>query len=344
MFQNAYPGIDIVFHGSNARVENDFEVAAGSDPSRIAFRLEGADRVTISGQGDLLVRRGTSVVVFKEPVAYQENGSHRTDVQAKYWIARDGSVRFRLGRYDHTRRLVIDPVVVFSTYFTGPFLISGMTTDAAGDIYLTGMTESTTFPVSNPEQPKLDSGGIFDITMDAFVSKFDPTGHTLLFSTYLGGSNYESAGSIAVSPNGNVIVSGATASADFPHAGAIVSPSFQGSDFFLTSLTPDGSRLVFSGLIGGISGASPYDDVTVPIAVDSQNNIYMAGASGDTNFQFTTGSLDSNPLEYPDSFMFFLKTDPTGKLVYSAAIPQTGAAPPPGVCSRTESSWMASVR
>jgi Beta-propeller repeat len=124
-----------------------------------------------------------------------------------------------VGTYDKKYPLVIDPVLNFSTYFggSGGDQISAITTDVSGNIYLVGSTSSVDFPLAGPEQSALASGP------DAFISKLDPTGHSLIYSTYLGGSRTDQGQSIAVDVNGNVVVSGITTSSDFPQAGKLSS-------------------------------------------------------------------------------------------------------------------------
>ncbi len=334
----AYAGINLIFHVSQEQLEEDFDVAPFADPSKIAFRLASADSLALSPQGDLVSRLGSATFTFKKPLAFQEYGAVRKFVEAKYIVAPDGTVHFKLGKYDSSQRLVIDPVLVFSTYLGGSStsLISSVTTDATGNVYVAGTTQSIDFPTVNPEQPVCASCTNFTSDPDGFVSEFDPTGHTLLFSTYLGGSLNDTAGSIAIAPDGSIIVSGNSLSSDFPTAGQTVSRSCQINDacFFLASFKPGGAGLNFSGVIGGTDNGgqnSPNPATVVPgeiIAVDAQGNIYLSGDSWDPTFQFTSGTLDSNPPGYPYSFMFVMKVSSAGKLIYSTAIPNNSTAVP----------------
>ncbi len=328
-YEQIYPGIDLLFHGTGDKLENDFVVAAGADPSQIALRFDRT--VKLTPDGDLDVALGDSVLRLQKPVAYQESATNREPVPAKFVLARNGTVVFRLGAYDPTRPLIIDPVFGFSTYLagTGSDKMTAVTTDATGNVYVTGYTSSTDFPVAHAEQPTCVSCPNPNGGPDAFVSKFDPSGHTLLYSTFIGGSSSDYASSIAVDKNSNILVAGTSGSSDFPHAGAIRSPTYQTNDtyFFALSLKPDGSAFNYSGLIGGIEGYYTNGNNGI-LAVDPAGNAYLSGLTDDPAFQLTPGTVGPTLPGYPYNSAFVMKVDPTGKLVYSTIIP--GNAPQDG--------------
>jgi hypothetical protein len=231
-------------------------------------------------------------------------------------------------------------VFVFSTYLagTGRDETAAITTDAAGNIYVTGDTNSIDFPVAGAEQANCASCTDTTTDPDVFISKFDPTGKNLLFSTYIGGSGSDRGESISIDQNGNVLVAGLSASPDFPHAGAVQSPTCQINNncFFALSLKADGSALNYSGLVGGSDGLSTNGFFTgsyawepdVILAVDRMGNAYIAGATDDKTFQLTAGTLGPSLPGYPYNSTFVMKLDTTGKLVYSTTIP--GNATPDG--------------
>jgi hypothetical protein len=115
--RGVYPGIDMLYHGNQDRLECDFELAAGSDPNRIRLAFEGIDEPRIDTNGGLLLRSGSFEVRQPKPIAYQLAGSIKTPVSVAYSIDAAHHVRFRTGRYDHKRPLVIDPEIVFSRDF-----------------------------------------------------------------------------------------------------------------------------------------------------------------------------------------------------------------------------------
>lgn len=255
-------------------------------------------------------------------MAYQDLASGRKEVDAGFMLSGDGVVRFRLGDYAPGAPLVIDPVFVFSTYLdgTGAGAISAVATDSAGNIYVTGETTSTDFPTLNAEQSQLSS------LKSAFVTKLDPTGTKLIYSTYLGGSNTfpgnngtTIGAAIAVDASDDAIVAGVVTESDFPQAGAMQLSNCGGTStcYFLASLSPDGSKLNYAGEING--GVANYGSNGV-LAVDSAGNAYLAGVTSSSSFQITTGTLSSSVPNYPYSTMFVMKVDPTGKLLYSTVI------------------------
>lgn len=320
-YTQIYPGVDLLFYGTGDELEHDFVIEPGGNPTQIAFHLNRPVHMTPSG--DLEIDLGTSVLHLRKPVAFQQFGAARENVKAQFVLSAKGQVTFQVGAYDHQRALVIDPILSFATYLAGTNndQIKSVTTDGSGNIYLTGYTSSTDFPTANPEQ------ATFSQLPDAFVSKLDPTGHSLLFSTYIGGSNLDQGSSIVIDKNGNVVVGGISGSSDFPHAGAVQSPpTFQinGTYFFVLSLKSDGSALNYSGLIGGLQGFYTNGNNGL-IATDTAGNAYLTGVTNDKNFQLTAGTLAPTVPGYPQDSAFVLKVDSTGTLVYSTIIP--GNAP-----------------
>jgi len=177
LYRGIYPGIDLVFHGTGREIEHDFRIAPNADPNRLCFRIEAIRGLTLTSAGDLAISMPSGELVFRKPVAYQQSARGRESVTAAFVINADGSVHFRLGAYDRSRELVIDPVFSFSTYLAGSNYDQafGLTTDSSGNVYVTGTTESLDFPIKDGVQTT--NGG----ASAGFVSKLDPTGHTLLY-------------------------------------------------------------------------------------------------------------------------------------------------------------------
>jgi hypothetical protein len=337
VYRGIYPGIDLVFHGrgEGVEIEHDFRVAAWMDPGQIRFSVNGAKDISLDAIGNLRISVGSGILFFQKPEAYQRTPMGRKIVDTEFTLNPDHSVHFRVGPYDESRELVIDPVFTFSTYLTtnstsNSTTITAVTTDSDENVYVTGYA-GPGFPIVNGVQPGING------SEDAFVSKFDPTGHTLLYSTYLGGSSANYATAIALDPQGDIIVAGASSSNDFPHAGSVPALTCEGNNtcLFVASLTPDGSSLNYSGLIGGIEGTtSTYDwGNQGRIAVDGSGNVYLAGVTDDKNFEITTGTLSSSVPGYPYDSTFVLKIGTTGAIVYGTIIP--GTATPSAVASMT---------
>ncbi|HEX4320597.1 MAG TPA: chitobiase/beta-hexosaminidase C-terminal domain-containing protein [Acidobacteriaceae bacterium] len=326
-YNHIYPGISLAFYGNGDALEHDFQIEPEADPARISFRFDGAQGVSISSTGDLEVRAVGQTMTLRKPKAYQTTANGRAAVDAGFVLGQDGTVGFRLGTYDHTLPMVIDPVFVFSTYLggTGIDQAAAVTTDAAGNIYLTGLAGSTDFPTVNPVQPHLGACSPYEACSNVFITKLNPSGTKLIYSTYLGGSSQDSGTSIAVDANGNTIVAGLAMSSDFPKAGAIQSPTCQinYACYFLASLKPDGTALNYSGMIGGTSPG--FYGEGGHVAVDSAGNAYLTGTTWDSNFQITPGTLATSAAGYPYQELFILKVDTTGKLIYSTMVPGNAA-------------------
>lgn len=317
-YRGIYHGVSLSFYGNGQELEHDFLVDPGADPSQIVFRLDGPTEMRISSDGDLEIHSAHGVLTLRKPIAYQMLAEGRQPVDAKFKLSSDSTVRFAIGTYDTARPLIIDPVYVFSSYLggsTGADETAAVTTDASGNILVTGYTGSTDFPTANALQPSLGSSGT-----SAFVTKFNSSGTALIYSTYLGDSSQ--GGAIALDSDGNAIIAGLTSSSDFPVAGAGTLLSCQTNDscYFVASLSPDGSKLNYSGTFGGEQGFYTFG-LGGDLAVDASGNAYLAGTTDNPNFQITAGTLATSIAGYPYNETFVLKVDPTGKLVYSTVIP-----------------------
>jgi hypothetical protein len=322
-YATIYPGIDLTYYGNGTRLEHDFIVQPGADPAAINMRFRGSREVQLLPSGDLLLSLAKSAVTLRKPVAYQVRNGVQHEVPVQFASAGD-RVRFVVGSYDHSQPLVIDPVITLTTYLagTGADTVTAVATDAGGNIIVTGYTTSTDFPTKAPLQSGLGGSG----ATNAFVTKLDPSGKTLLYSTYLGGSSSsfgDFGGTIAIDSAGNAIVAGISSSSDFPHVGsvpAVTTCQYTSSCYFIASLKPDGSALNYSGRIGGITGFYT-NGVNGRVAVDASGNAYLAGITDDPNFYVTSGSLGGSPIGYPYDQMFVLKVDQTGNVVYSTIVP-----------------------
>jgi hypothetical protein len=205
-----YPGVDLVFYGNQRQLEYDFVVAPGADPSRIAWRIDGA-RASVDAEGNLALSAPNGPASFKKPVLYQMDGDKKTSVEGSFAVA-GNQVRFRLGSYDHSKALIIDPVLSYASYLagsgtdhigwtTGPGpavgTSQGLAVDSAGSAYVTGYTYSIDFPTRTLIKARLQgaAGGPRQSREwpSAFVTKFSPDGSSLVYSTYLGGNGYDYA-------------------------------------------------------------------------------------------------------------------------------------------------------
>jgi hypothetical protein len=331
-YQNLYQGIDLLFHGSadGSELEHDFVVQPGSDPGRIQFQLRGADAIRVGTDGALIVTVTGKQLTFHTPVAWQMTAAGRVPVTAAFQMASSSTIRFKVGEWDRTRPLTIDPVLAFATYLdgTGEDTITALATDSNNNIYVTGSTSSTDFPIANAEQSKLAGD------TDVFIAKVDPTGHTLLYSTYLGGSNTDQAASIAVDSNGNVAVSGVSGSSDFPAAGKLSTTitTFTDTYNFIASLTAEGSALRYSGFIGETSGGyGDYNPRLNLVTFDTLGNAYVTGNT-QADYPYTPGAYGGTPAPYPaDPTLFIAKIENDGTIAYAATVPESQNPGPWGI-------------
>lgn len=300
-YRDLYPGIDLVFYGAASDLEYDFVVAPGADPSRIRISWSGAKSLRIDRRNDLFLATKRGDMVQHAPRVYQLIGSERRDVTGSYVRAGSRDVRFAVGPYDRSRRLVIDPRVSYSTYLGGggSDVGHGVAVDGSGNAWVVGGTSSVDFPLT--EATQADRPGT-----DVFVAEINPSGTTLLVSTYLGGGDFDIGNAIATDRSGNAWVTGYTASTDFPTtAGAPVdAPSF---DAFMTKLSSSGD-LLFSGYLGGGDA-----DLGQGIATDKSGNAWVTGETFSADFPTTAGA----PGDAGGIDAFTTKLSPTGVLLFS---------------------------
>src|SRR3954451_6829094 len=269
--RGVYPGVDLLYHGNRGRIEYDMKVAPGADPSQIRLAVSGADDLRLDAGGDLLIDTKAGVLRQRRPVATQG----RTTVPASFVVNGD-RVGFRLGKFDHSRPLLIDPQISYSGAYGGDQFdnAKSVAVDGAGSPYIVGDTASSTFPTASALQGSKSS---FD---DAFVMKLTPDGASQVYSTYLGGTTDEDGNAIAVDSTGHAYVVG--------RGGPGVTPTTTigpgGADGWVAKLNPQGSGLDYVTAIGGNGN----DDLT-SIAVDGSNQAYVGGYTTSTNFPATSG-------------------------------------------------------
>jgi hypothetical protein len=278
VYGDVYPGVDVVFHGDGRHVEHDFVVAPGADPTTITLAVDVVGPAPrLDDRGDLVV----GDVRLQAPRLYQETAAGgRSKVEGRYEERGPGRFGFRVGTYDRSRPLVIDPVLVSSTYLGGTSTETayGVAVDGDGNLVITGYTESSDFPTLNPAQATRAQTEA--TRTDVFVTKVKADGSGTLWSTYLGGRGRDAAFAVAVDGSGGVYVTGYSESADFPTARPLQNFNAGGaSDVFVTKLNAAGSSIEYSTYIGG-SGA----DSGSGLAVNSAGAVFVVGATGSGNF------------------------------------------------------------
>ncbi len=298
VYQDVYAGIDLLYYGNQGQLEYDFVVAPGVDPGIIAMSVQGAENISLDASGNLVLHTSGGDLVQQAPVIYQEVGGVRQAVAGEFVLEGTNGVGFRVGAYDTSRTLVIDPVLSYSTYLGGSSADSGqaIAVDANGNAYITGYTYSANFPTTAGPQGAL--GG----DLDVFVAKLNASGTGLVYSTYLGGTFGDEGKGIAVDASGNAYITGNTDSNNFPTtAGAFqVTNSAGNYKGFVAKLNATGSALVYSTYLGGSGG---WDEGRA-IAVDTDGNAYVTGHTASSDFP------TQNPLQpiHADVFEFSTST------------------------------------
>jgi hypothetical protein len=355
-YEGVYAGIDLLYYGNQGRLEYDFVVSPGANPKAITLEIDGAVRaqglapLRVDGGGDLVIGTEAGEIRLHKPVVYQPNPESRTPnpgfsttdngprttanhqssidnrqfLDGRFLLLASNRIGFEVPNYDKSLPLVIDPVLSYSTYLGGTGWEGGnsgvsVAVDSTGCAYITGATDSVDFPMQNPLQ------GTFPGYPIGFITKLNPEGTALVYSTYLEGGGM----GIAVDASGNAYVAGFTGSSDFPTtAGAFQRTYAGGGDTVVLKLDPTGSELVYSTYLGGSGNdltQSNYPEAL--IAVDPSGNAYVTGWTFSTDFPTTPGALktalvvatcgvEPYTMQCPDAFVAKLNSSGSD-LIYS---------------------------
>ena len=313
-YQDVYPAIDLVYYGNQRQLEYDFILAPGADPGDLRLAFKGTDEITLDAQGNLVLRVEGGEVILNAPVIYQEVVGTRLPISGGYFLHYSApgeavnEIGFQIGTYDTSRPLIIDPVLLYSTYLGGASVdqINGIAVDGDGNVYVAGTTSSADFPIEEPAQAGLAGPS------DAFIAKLSSDGSALVYATYLGGTAADNANGIAVNSSNEVYIAGATNSADFPTTDPLQATVGGSYDAFVVKLDAAGSAIVYSTYLGG-SGL----DQALAIAIDDANNTYITGETRSTNFPTASPFQASSGGGFADAFV--AKINSTGSaLVYSS--------------------------
>jgi hypothetical protein len=310
---NVYPGISLVYYGTQRELEYDFVVSPNADPGKIRLAIDGAHAV-LESSGELRLRTtgatlGTDVL-FRKPVVYQRIDGRQQAIESSFKIAASGEVGFRLGAYDHSRELVIDPVISYASYYggSGEDEINGSTVNANGQLYAVGQTFSPTLPSGAGEFQPTRMGNKNSNYHDGFVTKFSADGSTVLWTTYLGGSQDDYANGVAVGSADEAYVVGTTSSCgadnsipgvasntavEFPFTSdalqRLCSPVNNGAgtqeinggsaDAYLVKLSSDGKTLLYGTPLGGSQ-----NDFANSVVLDTTGRPYIVGETQSTQY------------------------------------------------------------
>jgi hypothetical protein len=267
VYPSFYNGIDLKVYRHGDDVKYDFMVAAESDPSQIRIRYSGMDKILLEN-GNLHVRTPVGEIIEKRPFAYQVIKGETQSVAVEFLLI-NGEVSFLFPEgYDPCHELIIDPLLIFSTFSGSAADNWGSTATPAekGNLYSAGVTNhfvgnlfSGTYPATAGAF-QTSYGGIYDFG----ILKYDSLGQTLLYASYLGGAESESPHSLVVNHRNELIVLGTTSSANFPttadafdrtfNGGSVASHVVEytfGSDIVISRISPDGKTMLASTFLGG---------------------------------------------------------------------------------------------
>jgi len=318
-YRSVYPGIDVVYYGRGNQLEYDFVLQPGADPRKIRLQFRGARALSITPDGDVAFDSAGGRMLQKRPVIYQDG----REVGGRYVMLSRHVVGLKIDRYDSTRALTIDPVLVFSSYLgaTHTDQIIGAKLDAKGRLYVVGSTDHSTdsnipdlAPTDNTYQAA--SGGLTDV----FIAVLNTTGgqNNLLYFSYLGGSGLDVPHAMQLDSAGRVYIAGSTTSTNFPTAGlAVVSSGGAGAVFAFVSvvdpaLDTGGSSLYYSTYLGTNTG----NTVANAIDVDAQGNMYVIGTTRADDFPVTSNAYQPVRWGLQDAFLSEL-TIASSNMLYS---------------------------
>ncbi len=331
-YQDIYKGIDLEINGYEGKLKYTFSVAAGSDASLIRMNYVGVDKIKIR-DGKLVVKTSVSTVEELSPLAWQLDAKgDKMPVKCRFH-SENTTVSFIFpDGYDKQSPLVIDPVLVFSTYSGSPVDNWGYTAtyDNYGFLYSGGNAFIIGYPTVTGSYQMNYGGGSSDIV----ISKYDTTGSFMVYSTYLGGSGSEVPTSLIVNNNNELIILGTSGSADFPVTGQSNDPVFSGgtpyvlttvidytygSDLVISKLSSDGSNMLASTYFGGsgndglntsaILKHNYADDARGEVKLDDEQNIYICSSTQSPDLPVSAGALQTQYGGQQDACI--VKFDPT---------------------------------
>jgi hypothetical protein len=276
--RSLYPGIDLVYHGSKGELEYDLVLSPHADSSRIHIQVVGAQGLRLD-RGALIVQTASGDLSYGKPFIYQETWGGRMAVEGHYVLLDTCEVGFHLEDFDHTKPLVIDPTLTFSS-FTGAATTNAMAVDAAGNIYIAGSSYGSRGTAS--------------------VTKLDPTGSRVVYTTYLG--DVGAANGIVVDSSGHAYVAGSANS--FPVVNPLPETAQYKDGAFVAELSATGDAPVFSTVLGsgGIANA---------VALDAQGNLYVGGFTTGSKFPVKNAYQAAPPGAGQSADGFVVKINPT---------------------------------
>jgi len=313
-YKDVYPGVDLVYYGNDGSLEYDLLVSPSAHIQSIRLGLQGAGKIKLDREGNLILHVGPEVVTFRKPIIYQpQEAGNRDLVEGRYVLSARNEIRFQIGPHDPSRPLIIDPQLTYSSYLGGSATDEAhkVAVDSSGTAYVAGYSSSVDFPLAVP--PANRTQGAYNVV----VAKLNPAAlgaASLIYATYIGGSGNSLGRGVAVDSQGQVYFAGDTTSPDFP----VTPGAYQGacklnagvcSDVFVAKLDASGSRLLYSSYLGGTG-----TDFGFALAIDPVGQMYVAGNTDSSDLPATPGAFQTTyaggPAKFGDAFV--AKVNPAG--------------------------------
>lgn len=311
-YPNLYNGIDLNFYEHRGHLKYEFIVSTTANPSEIKMHYQNAQNISLDEHGNLVIQTTINEVTELKPFCYQ-NIAGRVKVVEAYFHLENETLSFHFPKgYNKNYELIIDPELIFSTYSGSNSDNWGFsaTFDDAGSVYAAGIAFGAGFPTTS---------GAFEVTfagqIDVSIHKYNATGTDLIYGTYIGGNEVEIPHSTVVTPTGELIILGTTASTNFPTSASAFDNTLNnpvlatdisplggitytgGSDLFVCKLTPFGSNIVASTYLGG-SGNDGLNYTETPLTtirnygdqfrgdviLDNSGNIYVTSTTQSNDF------------------------------------------------------------
>lgn len=343
-YQDLYDHIDLHVSSNKGLAKYDFIVKPGGDPQQIQLSFSGLENIKLR-KGNLILKTSVGEITEVKPYAFQYQNGTLQEIKCRYRLKGNVlSYEFPDG-FNHQKNLTIDPTIIFATLTGSTSDNWGFTAtyDPQGNLYAGGIVSGTGYPTTLGAFQTTFGGGSSGSSMpcDISISKFNPSGSALIYSTYLGGDKDEMPHSLIVDDNGNLIVAGKTLSDDFPTTTNAYDASYNGGyDIYLSKFNSGGTALLASTYIGGANddgvNVSPSfygnqatlkynygDGSRSEVIVDNSGNIYLAGSTQSPDFP-TTANAFSSSLSGTQDGVFIKMNSSLSSLTYSTFLGGSG--------------------
>ncbi len=287
-FGEVWKGIDVKLVTRPGNVEKLFTLKPQANVEQIKLFLSGIEKLDIKDNGQLSIQTELGIVAFTKPIAWQNIRGERLPVEVSY-ISNKKSYGFKLGQYDHTQEVIIDPLLA-ATYVggSGDEIMGNIHINGNNEIIVVGSTQSPDFPTTSGVISPTSDG-----SYDFFVLKFNPDMTQLIASTYFGGNGTDQVRHVAFDANDNIYISGSSSSTDFPIPNMPYTPYQQledaNSSIFIAGLSADLTTSLGATYIGG-----GIVDMVRAIAIAPNGNVYVTGFTNSIDYPYTIDAFETS--------------------------------------------------